>query len=416
MNCSESSLRQQIDGLKLPFEVSNELVQLTVGGGQTKEGIEEPRTEFAVPISSLAWKSSEESVRSFFDNSLGQNPQLNVQGFQSDLDTVLDANVSAYFWQIRQNNEVVVSGAKQWARFPVDDSASWTWRRRMHVASTSKFITAIAVVKALQGRNLDPQTTLISGFLPSYWNQGPGVGQLSFGHLLSHTSGIGSGGAAFSDARDSIESGVAPGSIGIYDYANANYAILRVLLGVVTEEIDRDFDWIDGFNDFLWNAITIAQYQNHVISELFDPIALAEASLKAGPRDALAYDMPQSLPGLESTDSYAKAGPIGWHLSAGQLNEIGHHFLNGQMGVNPTYMIQNRFGFERDAVTSDPSWRNPVFFVGGGWTLSAAGGAAQSVRNNLWFLHEQRTLSVMVNSPGGGDFDEMIRVAYLANT
>ena len=62
-------------------------------------------------------------------------------------------------------------------------------RVRMHIASCSKLITAIAMTRTLAAHNL-PASTPIIDYLPTYWAKGPNIDKITFAQLMTHTSGF----------------------------------------------------------------------------------------------------------------------------------------------------------------------------------------------------------------------------------
>ena len=77
----------------------------------------------------------------------------------------------------------------EWAKRPVDGSEGWNPDVRMHIASCSKLITAIAMTRLLNAKSISYDTP-IAGFLPKYWAKGPNVNKITFRHLMTHRSGL----------------------------------------------------------------------------------------------------------------------------------------------------------------------------------------------------------------------------------
>src|SRR5215831_8268831 len=114
---------------------------------------------------------------------------FNTDGFVAGLNTALVANTAGYVMQLRQHGQPIASAQVNWAKRPSDGSESWAQTIRMHIASCSKLITAIAMTRTLAAHNL-PATTKIIGYLPNYWAKGPNIDQITFQQLLTHTSGF----------------------------------------------------------------------------------------------------------------------------------------------------------------------------------------------------------------------------------
>src|ERR1051325_5861104 len=113
--------------------------------------------------------------------------RLNTQKLKSDLHALLSGCVVGYSMQLRRYGQTVFNQQWNWSRTPGDGGVAWTSGIPMHVASVSKLITAMAMTKLLYSRNISPDA-LILPWLPKYWRKGPGVNQITFRQLLTHTS------------------------------------------------------------------------------------------------------------------------------------------------------------------------------------------------------------------------------------
>lgn len=354
-----------------------------------------------------------------FNFETGLDPSLNTEYFMKQLDDVLRDTFECFHLELRKENVVVSTKIKGPARFPIDTMPrAWFTSRRMHVASISKFITAIAIVEALQDRNLDPNTTQIGEFLPGYWSPGPSFDQITFGTLLNHTSGMEEPNIPFTQVREKVEFlGSITGSSSTSSYSNQAYILLRIILAIVTGGIERNknvniFSKLE--NDLFWDAKTISHYATYTNEKYFEPLGF-NARISPSPVDALGYDNPQTLPGYETKSAFSFAGSVGWHLSADQLHLIANAFVNNELGVDKGYMIQNRFGFPPpNPVFREPVWKNPIFYVGGSWRNDDLA-FERATLSNLWFLHHKYTLSFLGNSSSILDIDNAIYQTYLAN-
>ena len=59
----------------------------------------------------------------------------------------------------------------------------------MHLASTSKLITAMALTRLLDSKGIDYDSP-VNPWLPTYWPRGNNIDKLTFSHLLTHKSGL----------------------------------------------------------------------------------------------------------------------------------------------------------------------------------------------------------------------------------
>jgi CubicO group peptidase (beta-lactamase class C family) len=140
------------------------------------------------------WELAGVTYRPTFDFSfrLGLYYHLDVNGFADDLGSALQTNVSGYVMRLRQHGRTIGTRQWNWAKTPSDGSESWTPQISMHIASCSKLITAMALIKALDDHQIEDVTPIID-FLPSYWVKGPNIDRITFHQLLTHASGFNTG-------------------------------------------------------------------------------------------------------------------------------------------------------------------------------------------------------------------------------
>ena len=119
----------------------------------------------------------------------GMALSFNTDGFVTALNAALAVNTAGYVMQLRQHGQPIASAEFGWAHDPADGSESWAQTVRMHIASCSKLITAIAMTRTLAAHNLAASTKIIN-FLPDYWAKGPNIDKITFAQLLTHTSGF----------------------------------------------------------------------------------------------------------------------------------------------------------------------------------------------------------------------------------
>ncbi len=123
---------------------------------------------------------------------------FDVDGFGRALHAKLKDSVAGYVLQLRQHGHTIYTLQWHWAKRPWDGGEGWTPDVRMHIASCSKLITAMAMTKLLNDKHVSYDTPIV-GFLPGYWAKGPHVNAVTFRHLMTHTSGLGVAGKSDSD-------------------------------------------------------------------------------------------------------------------------------------------------------------------------------------------------------------------------
>lgn len=104
-------------------------------------------------------------------------PAFDANYFGPIVHELLKDKVMGYMYQVYQGNTAIYTGLWNWARNPNDGDKGWTADTRMHIASASKLMTAIGLVRLLDKKNISLDAS-ISPYLPTYWKKGNGVGGL----------------------------------------------------------------------------------------------------------------------------------------------------------------------------------------------------------------------------------------------
>lgn len=115
--------------------------------------------------------------------------QLDIGRFGTDLANQLNGQCNGYALRLLEPNGPGLTMQSGKARNAADGDLPWTSDVRMHVASVSKLVTAIAARKAMADAGV-PGGTAIYPFLPLYWRRGPNVDEVTFDMLLTHRSGF----------------------------------------------------------------------------------------------------------------------------------------------------------------------------------------------------------------------------------
>jgi Beta-lactamase len=351
---------------------------------------------------------------------------LDTDGFIADIQQDL-ANVEGYVIGLNQNGSpfnTVVSG---YAHQPKDTTEDWTPLVRQHIASLSKNITAMAMIKALIAAGLSPDaTTPIIDYLPTYWVKGQNIDQITIAELLTHTSGItlddNTTPADFQTMMAAIAAGVSANDIGTYAYRNVNFALCRVLLAAITGTVPVDWvlDWPWPFGpwpfltDVLWDCASIRCYEDYVATNVFAPAWVDRPSLQHSPDDALAYPFSPGAKGWNSGDLSTLAGADGWHMSVVELLAVMLTFRRSNAILTPVQaqnMLDARFGIDILQNT-----QLGVVYAKSGFWNNPAGETEQGV---LFYLPQDMELVVLVNSPIGpkdsGYLAQLVYNAYQNN-
>jgi CubicO group peptidase (beta-lactamase class C family) len=320
---------------------------------------------------------------------------FDVDGFGKALHAALKDLVAGYVMQLWQHGRPIYT--LQWndAKRPWDGGEAWTPAVRMHIASCSKLVTAIAMTKLLDEKGISYDTP-IAGFLPNYWAKGPNVDKITFRHLMTHTSGFDTGksDSDFEFMKNRVAAGVS--GTGTYHYQNVNFGLCRILLSTINGNIAPGAVFTIPLipNDVVWDYVTIQSYAQYVRDRVFVPAGTTGPTLDHPADDALAYSFPVQAAGWNSGDLSSMSGGAGWHMSADDVLRVMDSFRrkgNIMSATQAQTMLDNGFGI--DLVMPTPLGN--LYHKSGWW-----GNAGNQVEQSLaYFLPHEMELVLLANSP-----------------
>ena len=341
-----------------------------------------------------------------------QRPSLDVNAFGESLHAALMNSVAGYAMQLRRNGNPIYTLIWNWSRTPDDGSQGWNLDRRMHIASVSKLITAMAMTKLLNDRNISYDAKIIN-YLPTHWQKGPNISQISFRQLLTHRSGFSTGGSSsdYLFMKAQVAAGVT--SNGAYDYENMNFGLCRILLAIISGNVSKNLQVPPLLNDIIWDYATIESYRQYVQQNLFAPAGVGGATLDSPPNATLAYNFPVNDAGWNSGNLASMSGGAGWHMTVNELLAVMGRFRRGG-SIMSAGDAQNMLGsgFGIDLTLDTPAGR--LYNKNGLWRDNA-GRTEQSL---AYFLPEGMELVVLTNSPvsnPGQFFRDIVTNIYTAN-
>jgi hypothetical protein len=325
--------------------------------------------------------------------------ELNIRGFLDSLQSALTNSTAGYSLRLQVNGSTIATVDWNWAHEPQDGSESWTPDVRMHVASLSKIVTAIAMTKLLNDKGMAYDTPIID-FLPGYWSKGPNVNLITFAELMTHTSGLAYGNTTSRSDYEFMKEQVAAGTskIGQYSYQNMNFGLCRILISTINGNIPVDWSfpfWPDpAFNDWLWDYVTLLAYQAYVDVNLFSPAGVTGPTLYHEAADALAYNFPVSGNGWNSGDLTTMAGGAAWHMTVDQFLAVMGTFRRSGTIMSPSdaqTLLGNGFGIDWTVDT-----RLGTYYAKNGRWLDGSGHEEQTV---AFYFPREMELVLFVNSP-----------------
>lgn len=325
--------------------------------------------------------------------------------FAQKFHAAIKDKVTGYAMQLRLNGAPNQTLIWNWAQTPANGSLGWNLDRRMHVASVSKLITGIAMLKLLDEKGISVDAKIVN-YLPNYWAKGNNIGQISFRNLLQHRSGFSTGGSAsdFGTMKARVAAGVS--GTGNYDYENMNFGLCRILIAVINGNINKNSNF-GVINDQVWDVVTINAYRNYVQTKVFNPAGVANAGFAPAAGGALAYRFPHgNQAGWNSGDLSTMSGGAGWRLSVTEVLKVMDHARrkNTILPANRTqFLLDNRLGI--DQIIDTPAGK--LYNKNGAWRDGACENNPRQEQCVAVFLPNGYEIVVFVNSRIGAGCESL---------
>ena len=295
-----------------------------------------------------AWKTFVLTLL-FFSCTLNNEPVLDgPSGPQFDLDLFEQNLIDYVHWggdqpvgwsyAITYNGQLARSGAfGNVIQEPDGTTIAMTANTEINIASVTKFYTAIAVLQLLERLNLTIHAT-IDDFFPSNWVVGPNMDAMTFAHLLRHESGLDTGNTDFDNTlsydgiKQAVEDGVGVPPPDQRDYDNINFAIFRILIPSMQNQIpnapqtdlDSDSDTQQAYTTYMQdNIFTICGQFNVNFTEP-----------NPAPRYYNVSDVANNVSGTTYGDWDNKSGGGGYYMSVIEMAAVNAFFQHSQLLLN----------------------------------------------------------------------------------
>jgi len=230
--------------------------------------------------------------------------------FQANL-----GDVPGYAYAVAHRGRVVDEGAFGYARTPLDaPQTPWTVHTRIHLASVSKPITAVALLRILSHRHI----SIDQPFYPLVQSQcpvvGPGVATVTIKNLLEMLSGMAVDGTLSAPSIWSFLSAYVAkplvGTPGVTSaYSNTNFTILQAIISLLADPASQGGDGV---------APYVAYVTDHVLRPMGVDPAIFNPSPDPAATSTLSYALSDNGPGIY-WGPFDCVGCGGWVASARQL-------------------------------------------------------------------------------------------------
>jgi hypothetical protein len=282
------------------------------------------------------------------------NGCISLSKFTNNIINALTNNVTGYVAIVGDSLGGGIPLAGGLARTSTDGSilSMNNFRLLTNIASVSKLMTTIAVLKSLSAHNLTLDTKIARYIYPD-WPRDASIDTITFRDLLSHRSGFrdSCGATTYWDLKAQIQKGVDTTLIGTAQYCNGNFGIFREMLPLMEGQIappEAGFPFGQPRPD--WSA---AFYISYVNQHVFAPLQIPTRDCKPPPSGTdyiLSYPLPAGTsPGIDWGDGTLECGAGNWWLSGGDIFKVVNDLARGNVlltatekalmnGSTPTYI------------------------------------------------------------------------------
>ncbi len=339
---------------------------------------------------------------------------FDVTTFSDQLTKTYADSAVGWAFTIWKNGKLVTEKAGGFKITPVDrrDEKGMPFlpSTRIHVASLSKTITAIAIVKLVEQKKLKWDDR-VKSFLPSYWRLHPDFEETTILDLITMKSGLNGSLDALSSHSDSLrkimERGPDQEKRGKFNYQNTSYGLLRIIIGYAEgyRELRPEAD------SLVVGIVTAKLYKNYVLNNLLIPAGITSADCGITDMEpAFQYPFPYANESGEltgSSDFSEYAGGFGWYLSATEAAKLMNAtFVNkkilSERALAELFKIQFPVRIRKNThgefFTSGGDWGHPVNDTG--W---------RGIHAYYYCFPENIVVTVFVNSGEGSPTKRVIR-------
>jgi CubicO group peptidase (beta-lactamase class C family) len=263
-------------------------------------------------------------------------PDMDPVVFKNYMNSKLKGAVKGYAFYLTKSGNYVTSDAGGIAKTSQDNNGKvmpYTINTLQEIASVSKMITAVAILRALEKSPAVDVNSKIGPWLPKGWKQSASFGAITFSQLLSHMAGLREDNSITGTYEEVMEKYALKtmnlDSQKVSSYLNLNFQILRVLLPNIISATYRQQDllWTSELNNkkitrTQYNALLAdngsAIYRNYVMEYLFKPAGITAPTCNpvGHPNLAWAYENKNSTKGAEGKDHTLYCSSGFWQVSA----------------------------------------------------------------------------------------------------
>jgi CubicO group peptidase (beta-lactamase class C family) len=253
-----------------------------------------------------------------------------VKRVADNLEKNLKDKSVGYSFQVAYNDGHLVARSGGVARrAPDGNPRKFVTDDKITIASVSKTLTAITLLKLLDEKKIDVDKA-IGGYFPASINVHPTMKAITFRELLTHHSGIRSSSEQdYAVLLNLLATGINPANKKLtcdnkkegLCYDNANFAMFRILIPAIENGFEPPANLDNYAKSYMYGIRTMEATKKRV----FEPLGIANVFCASGNsgNGALSYQFPGPVKaGQDWGDMTATNAYRGWNLSAPQMSAV----------------------------------------------------------------------------------------------
>ncbi|WP_373515607.1 serine hydrolase domain-containing protein [Persicitalea sp.] len=307
-------------------------------------------------------------------------PVFDGAKFSNSIETYMNGKAAGYGYTVFHDGKYVSGGGGGWSRKSFESNPTkHSDQQRQDIASSSKFVTALATVALLEKYNIS-LTTPVYYYLPVTWKPSTEFKKITFERLLAHQTGLINYKTGWPGWKKTVEELNVDSNVRAYN--NVHYSLMAVILAYIdvkknnvftTQQLasleSKNNNWYDDgsigmrfrslvrLNVFkaaglqYWNVIDYTSWNNNGI------ISPSQGTM--GYPSVYGNE-----PGVAKTDLRINGGSGGLYISTSEFGRIQDAAAHGKIVSDTNYEIMKtkRLGF--DGVVSGA--RGKYYFKNGG--------------------------------------------------
>lgn len=332
--------------------------------------------------------------------------QAQVKKIADKIEARMKGKSVGYSFQVAYKDTNIVDARAGGAarRAPDANPRPFVVNDKISIASVSKTITAVTLLKLLAEKNISVDAS-IENYFPKSIKQHSSIKSITFRELLTHRSGIRWGGEPGHDVLlDGLTKGItaahkkldcANKNAGLC-YNNANYGLMRILIPFIESGYEPPAN-LDNYSKGYLYGIRTMQATN---KRVFDLIGVSNVYCASGSngKETLSYNFPSPVKaGQDWGDMTATNAYRGWNLSAPQMSKFISSLVYGTKLMPATLrnqMLSERLGIWHTTVAGLDEFSHGGFHPGGDWNEGEVGTVIAAFSNGI-------SVAMIINSQYG---------------